>query len=129
MTGDELNQAIARYLGWKWDAARIIDPTGELSQNREAYSLDDDVWFDRLPTVLPNWSADSNLMRKLLDDELDDDAWLEFMLFLCDVTNTPTDLSKWTIARCFLEATPRQLAEAFHVTKIGPIANELQHAS
>lgn len=70
-------------------------------------------WADGIQSRIPHYSRDLDAMREA-EACLDDELWLEYMLQLCEECGVdPHAAGKWTVARCLMEATPRQRAKAY----------------
>lgn len=82
-------------------------------------------WWDTPPRIrlvattaegevveFPDYAHDLNAMHAA-EEVLDDEQWLEYMLYLCDGCNQHSDLGKWTLTRVLMHATATQRAEAF----------------
>ena len=100
----DINMAIGEAIGW--EKLEREDPSSSVVFGKSPESEDSAL------CLLPDFVRNLMSMRSALG-YLDDDEWMEFMLYLTDELRLPVESGKWYTARAFLEAPTEAMARSF----------------
>jgi hypothetical protein len=107
MTDEEIRIAIAETQGYEYGRYDGVQRWFNLRLGEGP-----DAIVGSTVDKLPDYLGSLDQMRNVLQD-MDDEQWLDFMLYLCDECGMPEEASKWTIARTMLATSADQLARAY----------------